>query len=111
MDYDPTIPSIAQPSLDYIAPECAIAGSCSPSSDIFSLGMLVYVLHSPGGRPLNECHGDPAKCRRFLGELKTSLSSSKLGSIPEPLRDTAKLMLSNNPELRPDAHQFIKVRR
>ncbi|XP_046617682.1 SCY1-like protein 2 [Neodiprion virginianus] len=108
-DYDPTIPSIAQPSLDYLAPECAIAGSCSPPSDIFSLGMLVYVLHSPGGRPLNECHGDPSKCRRFLGDLKNSLSSSKLSHIPEPLRDTTKLMLSNNPELRPDAHQFIKI--
>ncbi|XP_012265187.2 SCY1-like protein 2 [Athalia rosae] len=108
-DYDPTIPSVAQPSLDYLAPECAIAGSCGPASDIFSLGMLVYMLNSPGNRPLNECHSDPAKCRRFLGDLKNCLTPSKLSAIPEGLRDITKLMLSNNPELRPDAHQFIKI--
>ncbi|XP_015597585.1 SCY1-like protein 2 [Cephus cinctus] len=109
IDYDPTIPAIAQPQLDFQAPECIIAGSNGPPSDIFSLGMLVYTLYSPGHKPLNESHGDPSKCRRFLGDIKTSLPTAKLSPIPEALRDTVKLMLTNNPELRPDAHQFIKI--
>ena len=109
MEYDPTIPAIGQVQLDYQAPECIVAGSCSPPSDIFTLGMLSYVLHSPGNRPLHESHGDPSKCRRFFSDFKNALTPTKLAPIPESFRDTVKLMMSSNPELRPDAHQFIKV--
>ncbi|XP_034945369.1 SCY1-like protein 2 [Chelonus insularis] len=108
-EYDPSIPSVGQPHLDYQAPECIVAGSCNPSSDIFSLGMLSYVLYSPGNRPIHESHGDASKCRRFLTDFKSSMLTSKLNPIPEGFRDTVKLMLSNNPELRPDASQFIKI--
>ncbi|XP_012272341.1 SCY1-like protein 2 [Orussus abietinus] len=108
-DYDPTIPAIAQPDLNYQAPECIIASSTGPSSDIFSLGMLVYVLLTPGNRTLYDSRGDPSKCRRFLEDLKSSSIASKLTPLPDSIRDTVKLMLSHNPELRPDAHQFIKI--
>ncbi|CAG5079271.1 Similar to Scyl2: SCY1-like protein 2 (Mus musculus), partial [Cotesia congregata] len=50
-----------------------------------------------------------SKCRRFFADYKTSVAASKLNLIPENLRGTVKLMLSSNPELRPDAHQFIKI--
>uniref|UniRef100_A0A0C9RB40 SCYL2 protein n=1 Tax=Fopius arisanus TaxID=64838 RepID=A0A0C9RB40_9HYME len=108
-EYDPSIPSVGQPHLDYQAPECIVAGSCGPPSDIFSLGMLAYVLHSPGNRPLHENHGDASKCRRFFADFKGTLSASKLGFLPEGFKDAVKLMLSGNPELRPDAHQFIRI--
>ncbi|XP_015127087.1 SCY1-like protein 2 [Diachasma alloeum] len=108
-EHDPSVPSVGQPHLDYQAPECIVAGSCGPPSDIFSLGMLAYVLHSPGNRPLHESHGDASKCRRFFADFKGTLSASKLGFLPAGFRDAVKLMLSGNPELRPDAHQFIKI--
>ncbi|KAI4489498.1 hypothetical protein M0802_011033 [Mischocyttarus mexicanus] len=108
-EYDPTTPSVTYPQLDYQAPECILASSNSPSSDIFSLGMLIYVIHSPDSRPLHESQNDLSRCKRFLENFKGSAVSSKLFSVPENLRDTTKLMLSHSPELRPDPHQFIKI--
>lgn len=98
-----------QPQLNYQAPECILASSNGPPSDIFALGMLIYTIHSLGHQPLNESHNDLGKCRRFLENFKGSNISAKLLLIPETLRDTVKLMLSHSPELRLDAHQFIKV--
>nr|XP_050845293.1 SCY1-like protein 2 isoform X1 [Vespula vulgaris] len=109
IEYDPTAPYVTCPQLDYQAPECILASSNSPSSDIFSLGMLIYVIYSPDNRPLHESQNDLSKCKRFLENFKGSAVSSKLFSVPENLKDTAKLMLSHNPELRPDPHQFIKI--
>ncbi|XP_008548320.1 SCY1-like protein 2 [Microplitis demolitor] len=108
IEYDPNVSSIGQAHLDYQAPESIVAGSCGPPSDIFALGLFIYTLYSPGNRAFNECHGDISKCRRFFADYKTS-AASKLTLIPENLRETVKLMLSSNPELRPDAHQFIKI--
>ena len=39
------------------------------------------------------------------------LPPSRLEPIPPELRETVKLMLNVAPDLRPDAHQFAKVRR
>ncbi|XP_012216452.1 SCY1-like protein 2 [Linepithema humile] len=109
LEYDPTLPAVVQPQLNYQAPECILASSNGPSSDIFSLGMLIYTIHSSGHQPLNDSHNDLGKCRRFLENFKRSNISAKLLPIPETLRDTVKLMLSHSPELRLDAHQFIKI--
>lgn len=38
-----------------------------------------------------------------------SLPSAKLQCISDGLREYVKMMLNATPELRPDAHQFIKV--
>ncbi|XP_066581269.1 V-type proton ATPase catalytic subunit A-like [Prorops nasuta] len=109
IEYDPTTPSIIQPQLDYQPPECVLASSISPASDIFSFGMLAYSLYSPENRPLYETQNDLSKCQRFSDNLKGNYVASKLLPVPEPLRDTIKLMLSHSPELRPDAYQFIKI--
>jgi len=109
LEYDSTLPAVVQPQLNYQAPECILASSNGPPSDIFALGMLIYTIHSSEHRPLQESHNDLGKCRRFLENFKGSNVSTKLLPIPETLRDTVKLMLSHSPELRLDAHQFIKV--
>lgn len=98
-----------QAQLNYQAPECILASSNGPASDIFALGMLIYTIHSSQHQPLYESHNDLGKCRRILETFKGSSISAKLLPIPETLRDTVKLILSHNPELRLDAHQFIKV--
>ena len=38
------------------------------------------------------------------------LPGSRLEPVPAELRETVKLMLNVAPDLRPDAHQFAKVR-
>jgi hypothetical protein len=48
---------MAQPCLDYLAPEYALTLSQSPASDMFSLGMLILAVHN-SGQPLNNNNGD-----------------------------------------------------
>lgn len=108
-EYDVSAPFMVQPNLDYQAPECILASSVSTASDIFSLGMVAYVLHSPTNAPLHECNRDLFKCKQLLENFKSSSIADRLLPIPETLRDTVKLMLNHNPELRPDAHQFVKI--
>lgn len=109
VEYDMSLSAVAQPNLNYQAPECVLASSVSSASDIFSLGMVAYVLHSAMNVPLYECNNDLMKCKKFLENCTSSIVTSKLIPVPESLRDTVKLMLHHNPELRPDAHQFVKI--
>nr|CAD7431912.1 unnamed protein product [Timema monikensis] len=103
----PGAPLLAQPRLDYLAPEYCLTKTHSPSSDIFSLGMLIYALYH-NGRPLHDCNGDWQVFKRRSAELK-SLPLTKLQGVAQGLREYVKMMLNVTPELRPDAHQFIKI--
>lgn len=69
--------------------------------------MLVYALHSPGKQCLSPVR-DLQQFKLRAQQLK-SLSTGKLQAIPEELREFVKLLLNVTPEVRPDAHQFIKV--
>ncbi|KZC09290.1 PREDICTED: SCY1-like protein 2 [Dufourea novaeangliae] len=109
VEYDMSLSAVAQPNLNYQAPECILASSVTTASDIFSLGMLTYILHSSMNIPLHECNNDFLRCKKFLENFTGSIVTSKLLPVPESLRDTVKLMLNHNPELRPDAHQFVKI--
>ncbi|XP_048519751.1 SCY1-like protein 2 [Dendroctonus ponderosae] len=106
-DYSPTVPIVCQPSLNYLAPECVLRQSHSTASDMFSLGMLVYALHSPGKQCLSPVR-DLQQFKLRAQQLKI-LSTAKLQAIPEELREFVKLLLNVTPEIRPDAHQFIKI--
>lgn len=106
-EYSPIVPSVSQPNLDYMAPECVLTQCHSTASDMFSLGMLVYSLHSIGGKPILQVK-DLQQFRGRIQQLK-QLNINKLQCIPEALREYVKMMLNVTPELRPDAHQFVKV--
>lgn len=106
-DYSPTLPNVCQPNLNYLAPECITSQTHSPSSDMFSLGMIVYTLQSPEKACLKPVR-DFQQFKARAQELK-KLSPNKLQCIPEELREFVKLLLNVVPEIRPDAHQFIKV--
>lgn len=107
-DYNMSLPPICRPNLDYVAPEKIIDQKHGISSDIFSLGMLCYTLHSTGNKPLMPVE-TMQQYRSRVQQLK-SLSDNKLQCLPEPLRGNGKLMLSPSQSDRPDAHQFIKIR-
>lgn len=107
-DFSPTLPNVCQPNLDYLAPECILSQTHSSASDMFSLGMLIYAVQSPAKcsiKPVKDIQQFKARAQ----ELK-KLSSHKLQCISEELREFVKLLLNVVPEIRPDAHQFIKVR-
>lgn len=46
------LPKMAQPDLDFMAPEIMSSFSCSPQSDMFSFGLLIYSLFNHGKSPL-----------------------------------------------------------
>lgn len=107
-EYCQAMPALTQPALDYLAPEYILSASHSPASDIYSLGMVIYALHSTGHQTLGNIGNDYGKFKRFVNEVK-NLPPSRLLCVNEGLREFVKLMLNATPELRPDPHQFLKV--
>lgn len=106
-DFSPTLPNVCQPNLDYLAPECIISQSHSTASDMFSLGMLIYALQSPEKSCIKSVR-DFQQFKARAHDMK-KLNSNKLQCVPEDLREFVKLLLNVTPDIRPDAHQFIKV--
>lgn len=39
---------VAQPKLNYLAPEYAVMSTCDPASDMFAVGVLIHALHNEG---------------------------------------------------------------
>ena len=42
------VPKMAQPDLNFLAPEVQLGRNCCPLSDMFSLGMLVCAVYNGG---------------------------------------------------------------
>ncbi|XP_011497019.1 PREDICTED: SCY1-like protein 2 [Ceratosolen solmsi marchali] len=95
-----SIPSIIKTSMHYQAPECVKATAIGPTSDIFSLGVLICFLYMSYNTSWN-LQKDISNYTHYLKELNVDL--------PNSLKETVKLMLHRDPELRPDAYQFIKI--
>lgn len=107
-EYCQAMPPLTQPVLDYLAPEYILSATHSPASDIFSLGMVVYTLHSTGHQTLGNIGNDYMKFKRYVNELR-NLPASRLSCVADGLKEYVKLMFNVTPELRPDPHQFLKV--
>ncbi|XP_037969604.2 SCY1-like protein 2 [Plutella xylostella] len=107
-EYCQAMNPLTQPVLDYLAPEYVLTASHSPASDIYSLGMIIYALHSSSHHTLGNVGNDYTKFKRFASELK-NLPASRLNCIAEGLREYVKLMLNVSHVLRPDLHQFLKI--
>ncbi|XP_063891505.1 SCY1-like protein 2 [Helicoverpa armigera] len=107
-EYCPALPALTQPVLDYLAPEYVLSASHSPASDLYSLGMVIYVLHSTGHQTLGNVGNDYSKFKRFVNEMR-NLPPSRLSCVNDGLKEYVKLLLNAIPELRPDPHQFLKI--
>lgn len=108
-EYCQAMHPLTQPMLDYLAPEYVLSASHSLASDIYSLGMVIYALHSTGHQTLGNIGNDYMKFKRFAHEIK-NLPVSRLSCVTDGLKEYVKLMLNVTPELRPDPHQFLKVK-
>lgn len=69
VEWDAGLPPLAQPNLDFLAPEYALTMTCSLASDMFSFGILLYSLFNEG-RPLYECHGQLSTFRKNAAEVR-----------------------------------------
>lgn len=108
-EYNYSLPTVAQPPLDYLAPEYILTKSHSNAADMFSLGMLIYSLYSINGQSLLPVK-DLQQFKNRIQHLK-NLTLNKLQCVPQALQEHVKIILNVTPELRIDAHQFIKVTR
>ncbi|KAG0424765.1 hypothetical protein HPB47_028031 [Ixodes persulcatus] len=68
LNLEPDLPPVAQPNLDYVAPECVLADSSDAASDMFSLGVLVYTVYSKGA-PLYDTHGSLSTLRQCINKV------------------------------------------
>jgi SCY1-like protein 2 len=68
-----SFPFFCAPALEYLAPEYILDKRCGPESDVFSLGCLLYALHSNDGKSPLECGGNLHLWNEKVG---------KLGSVP-----------------------------
>ena len=87
LNHDPRLPSSVQLNLDYTSPDFVLDNSLTPSSDIFSLGLLMVALY-------NSPHSSPLSTGGSLSAYKRLFSSSS--SVPS----------QNNNYLVPKTHQL-----
>ncbi|CAG9807308.1 unnamed protein product [Chironomus riparius] len=107
-EYNSSWHALCQPSLEYMAPECALISNYTAESDIFSLGVLIYATYSSGGKPIKMFGKDYQTFRKYAQELKQG-KYPLLNCIPEGLQNEVKMMLNATPELRINLHEFTKI--
>uniref|UniRef100_A0A1B6C9B0 Protein kinase domain-containing protein n=1 Tax=Clastoptera arizonana TaxID=38151 RepID=A0A1B6C9B0_9HEMI len=107
LEYKSDLHPLAQPELDYLAPECVLLESNTAASDVYSLGVMIYALYNEG-QPLFSANKDLHTYKQNINKIK-QLPASGLMSIVEGLREMVRMMLNFKPELRPDEHELIKV--
>lgn len=109
LNLEPDLPPIAHPNLNFTAPECVTADTNDTASDMFSLGILIYVIYNKG-KPLYDTCCSVASLRQCISKHLKQLSLSQLRCIPEEAKEHVRMLLSVCPDIRPDAHQFSKLR-
>ena len=72
-EYSQFVPHVAQPNLNYLAPEHALTNSQSTASDMFSLGMVIYALYNEG-KPVNNYNDDWNYYKKKISEVKAGLT-------------------------------------
>ncbi|XP_069132809.1 SCY1-like protein 2 isoform X2 [Argopecten irradians] len=106
-EWDSEMPPVAQPNLDYLAPEYALTMNCSLASDMFSIGVLIHTIFNKG-KPLYECKDQLSQFKKFAAEIQ-KFRSSLLGNVPSELHEYVKLLLNSEPTVRPDPDQLTKI--
>ncbi|CAO1315978.1 unnamed protein product [Diamesa hyperborea] len=99
---------MAQPNLDYMAPENQINSNCSILSDMFSLGMVICAIFN-NGKPLIQAQNSPSAYIKQSELLEDSVRNI-LPRIPIPLQDAIPRLVIKLPGQRPTAQllQLIK---
>ncbi|KAK8865734.1 hypothetical protein IAR55_000880 [Kwoniella newhampshirensis] len=99
---DQRLPPQVQWKLDYLAPEYALDSTLTPSSDLYSLGCLLYAVHM-GGKPPFQNRGSMQSLRdNAEGSLirREWMSGSKWEQCSPELKDLLPRLLTRNPANR-----------
>ncbi|WRT65846.1 uncharacterized protein IL334_002797 [Kwoniella shivajii] len=101
-EVDARLPPQVQWKLDYLAPEYALDSTLTPSSDLYSLGCLLYAVHM-GGKPPFQNRGSMQSLRdNAEGSLvrKEWMSGSKWDRCSSELKDLLPRLLTRHPSNR-----------
>lgn len=97
-----TVPGKIIGTADYLAPERALGRPAQPSSDVYSLGCVLYELLT--GRPPFSGATSLAVVQQHVGATPAPPDRLRPG-IPQPLCDYMLHMLAKDPAHRPTAEQ------
>ncbi|XP_034487281.1 SCY1-like protein 2 [Drosophila innubila] len=97
---------LAQPSLEYTAPELALNSINTPDSDLFSLGVLIFTIYS--GKPLKMFGSDYSGFRRYANELNQRKYPA-MNTVPNELTESLKALLHPSASLRPKLHELKQI--
>lgn len=105
--WDPHLWPWAQPDLNYAAPEYILSRSCDVSSDMFSLGVLIYSIYNKG-KPLFDCDNNMTSFKRNVEQMSRN-SSPALGNVPKDVQEHVRNLLNITPTVRSDVHMMSKI--
>ncbi|XP_050068777.1 SCY1-like protein 2 [Anopheles maculipalpis] len=99
---------LGNPASKWTAPELILENSCNDSTDIYSLGILIYTIYSRDNIPSPDASSDLYGYKQSVTKLSNQ-GPPKLTAIPETLRSEVKKMLSVNPQARPTLQSLIQI--
>uniref|UniRef100_A0A182M7S2 Protein kinase domain-containing protein n=1 Tax=Anopheles culicifacies TaxID=139723 RepID=A0A182M7S2_9DIPT len=99
---------LGNPGSKWTAPELILENSCNDSTDIYSLGILIYTIYSRENIPSPDASSDLYGYKQSVTKLSNQ-GPPKLTAIPESLRSEVKKMLSVNPQTRPTLQSLIQI--
>ncbi|XP_022686618.1 SCY1-like protein 2 [Varroa jacobsoni] len=102
------LPKMGQPDLDYTAPEVHATSSCSPQSDMFSLGLLITALFNQG-HSLLESQLSISIYTQRIEEMDRNLHSL-LEKIPHHLQEPLQGLLNMDAKRRPNSRNFSIIK-
>nr|NP_651655.1 uncharacterized protein Dmel_CG1951 [Drosophila melanogaster]AAF56841.1 uncharacterized protein Dmel_CG1951 [Drosophila melanogaster]AAL39769.1 LD39455p [Drosophila melanogaster]AOQ11614.1 CG1951-RA [synthetic construct] len=105
-EYTTSLHVLAQPSLEYTAPELALNSVNTPDSDLFSLGVLIFTIYA--GKPLKMFGSDYSSFRRYANDLNQR-KYPPMNAVPSELTESLKALLHPSANLRPKLHELKQI--
>ncbi|XP_037077025.1 SCY1-like protein 2 [Pollicipes pollicipes] len=102
------IPKMAQPDLDFIAPEIQTTSQCTLLSDLFSLGMVICAVFNNGKSLIEANHSNTTYMKQF--EVLSDQLKNTLMKIPVALQEAVVRLLNRDPRQRPTAQLLSLIK-
>ncbi|XP_039287432.1 SCY1-like protein 2 [Nilaparvata lugens] len=102
------LPKMAQPHLDYMAPEVQTSSVCSIMSDMYSLGMVICAIFNQG-RPLIQANHSSSAYLKQIEVLEEQVHNA-LPRVPIALQEATVRLLSRESRNRPTAQLLSLIK-
>lgn len=104
-DYDPSLPSALSRNFDYMAPEYALDEKMEPANDMYSLGCIIFAVHSRGDPPFRN-RNSLTNVRQNADQLSTVAGSPSWSRLGNDVVGVLSTLLTRFPGSRPSAASF-----